>query len=123
MEASRADGETKRARGDHDAEPRDRKDHPCEFLPGYLNLKPEQSNTFFKLMEERYTRHSTILTTNLLCGAPHNKFNAETIFMRTPRSMERPRRHFAVFLLRILGAAFNIVSAEIKHPRYCRFCR
>src|SRR5271157_2358843 len=32
---------------------------------GYLNLKPEQSNIFFKLMEERYTRHSTILTTNL----------------------------------------------------------
>src|ERR1019366_6091732 len=25
---------------------------------GYLNLKPEQSNTFFKLMEERYNRHS-----------------------------------------------------------------
>lgn len=32
---------------------------------GYLNLKPEQSNIFFKLMEERYRRHSTILTTNL----------------------------------------------------------
>lgn len=32
---------------------------------GYLNLKPEQSNLFFKLMEERYTRKSTILTTNL----------------------------------------------------------
>ena len=32
---------------------------------GYLNLKPEQSNTFFKLMAERYHRHSTILTTNL----------------------------------------------------------
>lgn len=32
---------------------------------GYLNLKPEQSNTFFKLMEERYRRHSTIITTNL----------------------------------------------------------
>jgi DNA replication protein DnaC len=29
---------------------------------GYLNLKPEQSNTFFKLMEERYHRHSTIIT-------------------------------------------------------------
>jgi DNA replication protein DnaC len=50
---------------------------------GYLNLKPEQSNTFFKLMEERYTRHSTIITTNLLCGAPHNKFNVESIFMRS----------------------------------------
>ncbi len=34
---------------------------------GYLNLKPEQSNTFFNLasMEERYHRHSTIITTNL----------------------------------------------------------
>ncbi len=32
---------------------------------GYVNLKPEQANVFFKLMEERYTRHSTIITTNL----------------------------------------------------------
>ena len=33
---------------------------------GYLNLKPEQSNIFFKLMEERYRQHSTIVTTNLV---------------------------------------------------------
>ena len=32
---------------------------------GYLNLQPEQSNIFFKLMEERYGRKSTIITTNL----------------------------------------------------------
>ncbi len=32
---------------------------------GYLNLKPEQTNIFFKLMEERYRRRSTIITTNL----------------------------------------------------------
>lgn len=32
---------------------------------GYLNLKPEQTNVFFKLMEERYRRHPTIITTNL----------------------------------------------------------
>ncbi len=32
---------------------------------GYTNLKPEQANIFFKLMEERYRRHSTIITTNL----------------------------------------------------------
>src|SRR2546428_3994934 len=32
---------------------------------GYLNLKPEQSNIFFKLMEERYHRKPTIITTNL----------------------------------------------------------
>lgn len=33
---------------------------------GYLNLRPEQSNIFFKLMEERYIRRtSTLITTNL----------------------------------------------------------
>lgn len=33
---------------------------------GYLNLRPEQSNIFFKLMEERYlAKASTIITTNL----------------------------------------------------------
>jgi DNA replication protein DnaC len=32
---------------------------------GYLNLKPEQSNIFFKLMEERYRRKPTIITSNL----------------------------------------------------------
>ena len=32
---------------------------------GFLNLKPEQTNIFFKLMEERYNRFPTILTTNL----------------------------------------------------------
>ena len=32
---------------------------------GYLNLKPEQTNIFFKLMEERYQRKPTIITTNL----------------------------------------------------------
>jgi DNA replication protein DnaC len=39
---------------------------------GYLNLKPEQSNIFFKLMEERYRRRSTILTTNLEYDEWHN---------------------------------------------------
>jgi DNA replication protein DnaC len=33
---------------------------------GYLNLRPEQSNIFFKLMEERYqNRLCTLITTNL----------------------------------------------------------
>ncbi|MBU1743243.1 MAG: IS21-like element helper ATPase IstB [Proteobacteria bacterium] len=32
---------------------------------GYLNLRPEQSNIFFKLMEDRYGRKSTIISTNL----------------------------------------------------------
>jgi DNA replication protein DnaC len=32
---------------------------------GYLNLRPEQTNIFFKLMEERYSQRPTIITTNL----------------------------------------------------------
>jgi DNA replication protein DnaC len=32
---------------------------------GYLNLRPEQTNIFFKLMEERYLRRPTIITSNL----------------------------------------------------------
>ena len=39
---------------------------------GYLNLKPEQSNIFFKLMEERYHRHATIITSNLEYDEWHN---------------------------------------------------
>jgi DNA replication protein DnaC len=32
---------------------------------GYLTLKPEQANAFFRLMDQRYGRVSTIITTNL----------------------------------------------------------
>ena len=40
---------------------------------GYLNLKPEQTNIFFKLMEERYgARKSTVITTNLELDEWHN---------------------------------------------------
>jgi DNA replication protein DnaC len=39
---------------------------------GYLNVKPEQANIFFKLMEERYHRKATILTTNLEYDEWHN---------------------------------------------------
>jgi DNA replication protein DnaC len=39
---------------------------------GYLNLRPEQTNIFFKLMEERYRRRPTIITTNLDYDEWHN---------------------------------------------------
>jgi DNA replication protein DnaC len=40
---------------------------PCLLIDelGYVNLRPEQTNIFFKLMEERYRRHPTLITTNL----------------------------------------------------------
>lgn len=39
---------------------------------GCLNLRPEQTNIFFKLMEERCRRRPTIITTNLDYGEWHN---------------------------------------------------
>jgi DNA replication protein DnaC len=39
---------------------------------GYLNLRPEQTNIFFRLMEERYKRHATVITTNLEYEEWHN---------------------------------------------------
>ena len=39
---------------------------------GYLNLHPEQSNIFFKLLEERYRRRPTLITTNLDYDEWHN---------------------------------------------------
>ena len=32
---------------------------------GYLTIQPEQANAFFRLMDQRYNRVSTIITTNL----------------------------------------------------------
>jgi len=39
---------------------------------GYLNLRPEQTNVFFRLMEERYRHKATIITTNLEYEEWHN---------------------------------------------------
>lgn len=39
---------------------------------GYLTIRPEQTNIFFKLMEERYRRHATVITTNLPYDEWHN---------------------------------------------------
>ena len=44
----------------------------CIDEMGYLNLKPEQTNIFFKLMEERYRRRATIISTNLDYDEWHN---------------------------------------------------
>ena len=36
-----------------------------------------------KSIMRRYERASTLLTSNLLCGAPHKRFNAEPMVMRS----------------------------------------
>ena len=44
----------------------------CVDELGYLNIRPEQANIFFKLIEERYRRRPTIITTNLEYEEWHN---------------------------------------------------
>jgi len=39
---------------------------------GYLTIRPEQANVFFRLMEERYTRKPTLITTNLAYDEWHH---------------------------------------------------
>lgn len=46
---------------------------------GYLTLKPEQANAFFKLMGERYGKKSTILTTNLDYSEWYDLFQRKTL--------------------------------------------
>jgi DNA replication protein DnaC len=54
----------------------------CDEL-GYLALDQQTSNLFYQVISTRHTqKRSTIITTNLKCGAPHFKFNAANIFMR-----------------------------------------
>lgn len=46
---------------------------------GYLTLKPEQANAFFRLMDRRYGRATTILTTNLEPTDWYELFNKKTL--------------------------------------------
>jgi DNA replication protein DnaC len=59
---------------------------------GMRKLPMTAAEDLLEIVMRRYERACTLLTSNRLCGAPHKRFNAESIFMRTPRSMEgRPR--------------------------------
>jgi DNA replication protein DnaC len=46
---------------------------------GYLTLKPEQSNAFFRLMDQRYGRVSTLITTNLEPSAWYELFGNKAL--------------------------------------------
>lgn len=46
---------------------------------GYLNVKPEQANVFFKLVSERYAKKSTIITTNLCYDEWHHIFGTRLV--------------------------------------------
>jgi DNA replication protein DnaC len=50
---------------------------------GLRRLSGIASSDLYELIIERHTRSSTIVTSNRLCGAPHNRFNAANTFMQS----------------------------------------
>jgi DNA replication protein DnaC len=66
---------------------------------GYLTLRPEQANAFFRLMDQRYNRVSTIITTNLDLPDWYDLFDKKPLVdalldrlqVAEPRRSGRPR--------------------------------
>ena len=50
---------------------------------GYLSYNARAADLLFEVVTRRYHQRSTIITTNLLCGAQHKRFNAKRIVMRS----------------------------------------
>jgi DNA replication protein DnaC len=86
---------------------------------GYLPFSQAGGALLFHLLSKLYERTSVVITTNLLCGAPHNKFNAEHIVMQSPLFRSPESSYFADDLLRIklpaLSEAINS-SVALKRP-------
>jgi len=57
---------------------------------GYLSLKPEQVNAFFKLMEMRYGCKSTMITSNLAYEEWYELFGRKTL---VDALLDRLRHH------------------------------
>jgi len=50
---------------------------------GYLAYDAHAADLLFQVVSRRYEQKSIVITTNLLCGAPHKRFNAQQIVMRS----------------------------------------
>jgi DNA replication protein DnaC len=76
---------------------------------GYLTLKPEQVNAFFKLMGERYGRKSTIITTNLDYPDWYDLFQRKSL---VDALLDRLKHH--CITIRIDGPSLRVPSREEK---------
>ncbi len=72
---------------------------------GYLTLKPEQINAFFKLMAERYGRKSSIITTNLDYSEWYELFQRKTL---VDALLDRLNHH--CITIRINGPSLRVAS-------------
>ena len=76
---------------------------------GYLTLKPEQANAFFKLMDRRYGRRSTIITTNLDYPEWYDLFQRKSLL---DALLDRLRHH--CITIRIDGPSLRVSESPVK---------
>jgi len=75
---------------------------------GYLTLRPEQVNAFFKLMELRYARKATILTMNLDYSEWYELFKRKPL---VDALLDRLRHH--CITVRINGPSLRVPEQEL----------
>lgn len=78
---------------------------------GYLTLKPEQINAFFKLMGERYGKKSSIITTNLDYPEWYDLFQRKSL---VDALLDRLKHH--CITIRINGPSLRDSSKEPEKP-------
>ncbi len=78
---------------------------------GYLTLRPEQVNAFFKLMEMRYARKATILTTNLDYPEWYDLFKRKPL---VDAMLDRLRHH--CITVRIDGPSLRVPKEKADQP-------
>lgn len=79
---------------------------------GYLTLKPEQVNAFFKLMGERYGRKSTIITSNLDYSDWYDLFQRKPL---VDALLDRLTHH--CITIRIHGPSLRVPSHDKGIPK------
>jgi DNA replication protein DnaC len=79
---------------------------------GYLTLKPEQSNAFFRLMDQRYGRVSTIITTNLEPAAWYELFDKKPLV-----DALLDRLHHRCITIHIKGPSLRSPEPASKPPK------
>ena len=83
---------------------------------GYLTLNSQQVNAFFKLMDERYSRKSTIITTNLDYPQWYDLFQRKPL---VDALLDRLQHH--CITIRISGPSLRAPSkAQTQEPRHTR---
>jgi DNA replication protein DnaC len=85
---------------------------------GMRKLPHTAAEDLLEVIMRRYERASTLLTSNLLCGAPHNRFNAERLVMRASLRETPPPVYFDEVVLRITEpAAKEAISLSVAMKR------